>query len=143
MREGNVFTSVCQEFCSRGDGCHACACHAHPTPCTPLPIMHASLPATHTPYHACPLPCIPPPKSCKAPCHACPHRHACPLTTHAPWILQDTANERVVRTLLECILVFLNVKITQIYKVSNLCHQTKWNEIKLPEQNLMKTDIIS
>ena len=52
LREGNVFTSVCQEFCPQGGG-RACQAprHAHPLPCKP-PAIHAPSSIIHAPHHA-------------------------------------------------------------------------------------------
>ena len=86
LRDGNVFTSVCQEFCPPGRG-HAW--HTRLLSCMPL--------AMHAPSHACPptmhapLPC-PPPHTHPAthtPCHVCPPAMHFPLpcmppATHAP-----------------------------------------------------------
>ena len=47
LREGNVFTSVCQEFCPRGWG----AWHALPTPRPHTPLPHLGM---HAPRHAIP-----------------------------------------------------------------------------------------
>ena len=92
---------------------HACPLHhaCMPPPCTP-PVMHAP------PCHACPpVSCMPPamyapamyaPLPCTLPsathtCHPCPPHTPLPPT---PQILRDVDNERAVRILLECILVF-------------------------------------
>ena len=95
LRDGNVFTSVCQEFCPPGRGhawhtrllsCMPLAMHA-PLPC--MPSHHACPPpmppTTHTPCHAHPLPCMPTchafPPAMHAPCHACPLPRTPPDTT--------------------------------------------------------------
>ena len=109
---GNVFTSVCQEFCPGGgymDASHACSplpcmppthapnthapCHAHPLPHMP-PCHICPPPATHTPLPHIPLPCMPPLP------HVSPPPHMPP-----PPILRVAVNERAVRILLEWILV--------------------------------------
>ena len=85
LGQGNIFTSVCQEFCPRGEGVCLSACWDTPpweqTPPTPTPEQ---TPLEHTP------PDQAPPQS----------RHPPP-----PSRLQHTVNERPVRILLECILV--------------------------------------
>ena len=52
LREGNVFTSVCQEFCPRAGG-RACQAprHAHPLPCK-SPAIHAPSSIIHALHHA-------------------------------------------------------------------------------------------
>ena len=73
-----------------------------------LPGIHI-LHGTHNP---------PPPKACTPPRHTQPSRHAHTSGMHAPkgharppQILRDALNERPVRILLECILVFIKVYI--------------------------------
>ena len=90
-----MFSQACvKNSVHRGGG--MCATHA-PLPRT-LPTMHVP-PAMHAP-----LPCTP--------CHTCSpaihaHQHACPPNIHVPPpILRDAVNERAVRILLECILVY-------------------------------------
>ena len=51
LREGNVFTPVCQSFCSKGEG--ACVTCMPPGHTRPQPPGHAS--------HPTPQPCLPPP----------------------------------------------------------------------------------
>ena len=60
----------------------------------------------------------PPPQACTSPRHTQPSRHAHTPGMHAPpgharprQILRDALNERAVRILLECILVFIKVYI--------------------------------
>ena len=107
---------------STGGACVACtppATHAPLAMWTPYhtcPPRHAHPLATHAPNpsatHA-PLPCTPPPCMPSPPCHARPPpaMHVPPAkytspVMHAPGILWDAVNERAVRILLECILVF-------------------------------------
>ena len=75
--------------------------HTPPLPCMPLPCMppcHACPPAIHAPPHHTPPRAFMPP-AMHAPYHTCPH---------PPQILRDVVNERAVRILLECILVWYN-----------------------------------
>ena len=89
--ESYVFTGVCL---STGE--EAC-----------VPPRHA-----HPPWHT------QPPQACTPPRHTQPSRHAHTSGMHAPkgharppQILRDALNERPVRILLECILVFIKVYI--------------------------------
>ena len=87
LGQGNIFTSVCQEFCPRGEGVCLSACWDTPPPALP--------PGADTPPAADPLGSRPP-------------RADTPRGADTPpgSRLQHTVNERPVRILLECILVW-------------------------------------
>ena len=74
LRQGNVFTPVCQSFCSRGVG-GVCATH------TPLPCMP---PGMYTPWHICPPWHAHPLLHMPPPCHACPLATPVPCHAHSP-----------------------------------------------------------
>ena len=123
LGQGNIFTSVCQEFCPQGGGGGSASVHAgmHPsgtrpdppgtrpprpgtpgpdTPSGPYQIHPGSRHPPDPPWTRHPLPQSRPP-------HPPPgSRHL--RTRHPPppgSRLQHTVNERPVRILLECILV--------------------------------------
>ena len=106
LGQGNIFTSVCQEFCPQGGGGCLPQCmlgytlldQAHP-PGSRTPPGQAHTPWTrHTPQGADPPGPGTPPQS----------RHTPPRPGTPPGSrLQHTVNERPVRILLECILVVL------------------------------------
>ena len=82
LGQGNVFTPVCQSFCSRGGAC--------PTTCWDTYPLGRHPPGIH------PSPLLGRP----------PHPGRLPLSrADTPRMLQYTVNKRVVRILLECILV--------------------------------------
>ena len=121
LRQGNVFTPVCQSFCSQGfppvtHPLPPMTLRHAPTSATqaPLPhmppLMHTPLPHT-PPCYACPPPRMPllchayPLLPCMSPYHACPPPCMPPLLRTPPTTLRHAVDERAVRILLECILV--------------------------------------
>ena len=103
LEQGNIFSSVCQEFCSRGGeylGTYPPG-QVHPTspgrytPWAGTPPLGRYTPRqVHRPSRYTPLQVAPPPEQC---------------------MLGDTGNKRAVRILLECILVYHSfVKCTTI-----------------------------
>ena len=110
LQKGNVFTSVCQEYCpQRGGGLSA----RHPLGAHPLPGRYA----TPTPWALCQPQCMHgyhPPRSRHPPrgrhppgADTTPDQTPPPRSRHPPLgsRLQHTANERTVRILLQCMLV--------------------------------------
>ena len=87
LGQGNIFRSVCQEFCPRGGGVCLSACWdtTPPGPATPLIADH---PRTRNPP--------------RVRCPPAPWGQAPPLEQS---MLGDMVNERAVRILLECNLV--------------------------------------
>ena len=107
LGQGNIFTSVCQEFCPRG-GRVSASVHAgiHPPgPGTP-PTRHPPRPGTPPPP---PRPGTPPPvtRPDPPPGPGNPRTRQTPRSSRPPSgsRLQHTVNERPVRILLEYILV--------------------------------------
>ena len=99
LGQGNIFSSVCQEFCSRGE------------------YLGRYPPGRYTPRY---LPVTPPPDRETPPGQVYPPGRYTSRAGTAPWqvhpvkgtppcqILRDTVNERAVLILLECILVKLD-----------------------------------
>ena len=113
LGQGNIFTSVCQEFCPQGGGClPQCMLgypppprsRQHPPELTPSrpdkPPRADTPPPDQTPPWADTPPEQTPPGP-DTPCSSRPPRH-----TPREGRLQHTVYERPVRILLECILVF-------------------------------------
>ena len=98
--------------CVAGEACVLRTPPAMHTPTMHAPFCHTCPPLPHIPpphCHACPLPHMPPPTH--APCHACPP-DACPCHVYPPTMLgppRHAVNDRAVRILLACILVFFSV----------------------------------
>ena len=126
LGQGNIFTSVCQEFCPQGGGVSA-SVHAgvYPSPREQTPQSRQHPPeqtplwTRHTPPGADPPGPGTPPWEQTPPDQAHPPGSRPPQTRHTPpgadtpprpgtppgSTLQHTVNERPVRILLECILV--------------------------------------
>ena len=100
LRQGNIFRSVCQEFCPRG-GLPQCMLGYHPPPRPDPPGTRHPPPGPGTPLDQTP-PTRHPPRTRHPPLGTRP-----PQTRHPPMqcMLGDTVNERVVCILLECNLV--------------------------------------
>ena len=107
LGQGNIFTSMCQEFCPQGGGEGVClsACwDTPPRPGTPPPQTRPPRDQAHPPRtrHTPPGPGTPPGRPGTPPGDQAPPWE----TRHPPGSrLQHTVNERPVRILLECILV--------------------------------------
>ena len=84
MRQGNVFTPVCQSFCSQGEGVCLSACWDTPLWAGTLPWV-GTPPGRYTPWqvHPCPLAGTPP-----GPAHTpgwCTPWAGTPLGRYTPW----------------------------------------------------------
>ena len=98
LEQGNIFRSVCQEFCSRGGGCvYPIACWDTHTP----PGAHPLGPEADTPRHTTHPPGADTPSGPEADTSG-----SRPLLHSACW---DTVNKRAVRIPLECFLVLVIV----------------------------------
>ena len=100
--QGNIFTSVCQEFCPQGgeEGVCLSACwDTHPPEQTPPGSRHPNPPGRRPPPDQAPPRSRHPPRT----------RHPPQQETRPPLVrrLQHTVNERPVHILLECILVYV------------------------------------
>ena len=103
--QGNIFTSVCQEFCPQGGGLPQCMMgyhHYHPLPRPDSPRPDSPRPDTPQTRHTPPPGTRHPPPTRHPPQNRHPPDQTSPGTRPPP---QDTVNERLVRILLECILV--------------------------------------
>ena len=109
LRQGNIFTGICQSFCSQGEDVCLSACwdtpkEAHPPVGSTPPFgKHTSLGSTppsgkHIPLEAHTPPGSTPPRSTPPPPGSTPGKH----TPHPPL---RRSLQRTVRILLECFLV--------------------------------------
>ena len=108
LRKGNVFTSVCQEFCPQGRGC---VCQ------TPLPLA-----GRHSPGQTPPRQADTPPTDTPLGRHPSPWQADTPLGRHPHYPCRRPL-QWTIRILLECILVFYlfsNKKFHEIDKSMKL-----------------------
>ena len=132
LGQGNIFTSVCQEFCPQGEGggClpQCMLGYTPPSPGADPPESRPNLPGAEPPPGSGrpppPGPGRPPSRTRQTPPGADPPRTR--QTPLGPGRLQHTVNERPVRILLECILVCAS-KNSYILRMVTIGHPIYFN----------------